>query len=113
MTLTLKMGGSFGVGLTANKYEATAAGGTLADAEKVDSKMVSLSASAPFASISQSFDTGKNWARTGSPTVGKGPTKFGAAVMLNTTETVYATPAFSWGLFKSTLPLPMQMILPH
>jgi hypothetical protein len=81
--------------------------------EKANPNIISLSASTPWLSLAQAFDERNNWARVGKPVIGIGPTKYGAAVMLNVSDNVYSTPAFSWGLFKSRLPTPLQYILRH
>jgi RHS repeat-associated protein len=97
MNVSAKAGGSIGMGLTSSIAEGSVTQGTLEGVSTGNEKDMSLAISSPFASVSQSFDTKKNWARNGLPTVGYGPTKFGVAVMLNSSPSSVSTPAINLG----------------
>jgi RHS repeat-associated protein len=109
-TLTLKLGGSLGVGATVNKVEGTASRGTLAGLETTmeDDNVISLALSAPGGGVAQSFDTSRNWTRMGSPTVGYGA---GLGLMMNNTSVVLATPAFDLAALRTGVRAGIRMVL--
>jgi RHS repeat-associated protein len=102
---TVSGGGSLGVGASASYVQANVQRGKLptAGSHSGSSPNIELEVSSPVLSLSQSFDTSRNWALTGNPTIGYGPTKFGAGVFLNAVGADASYTSRSFNVFQMAM----------